>query len=120
MRDFAAATYPIYRLIPSTRVRSAWLPSGDRVELLRLRYENDPLFRRIIVPLTPKEKRWERYRLDPRASRIYALIDGYRTVADLVDIYRDEFPDDVNQIESRIYNLLRSLEAHGFVSIKEI
>ncbi|MEZ4389400.1 MAG: PqqD family protein [Candidatus Krumholzibacteriia bacterium] len=115
----AAATVPMNRLIPRSRVKVDWLPTGDRLELLIPRY-SDPLVRRVLQRLARPERLWVRYRLDPRASRIYSLIDGYRTVADLVDIYRETYPEDCAQVSGRVMGLLRSLEAQGFVTFKQI
>ncbi len=119
MPERAATAIPTYRLIPRARVDSGWLPTGDRLELYIPRYK-DPLLSAILRRVSRPERLWLRYRLDPRASRIYSLIDGYRTVADLVDIYREEFPDDATQVAARVLRLLRSFEDHGFVAIKTI
>lgn len=109
----------MYRLIPRPRARSNWLPVGDRIELLVPRYR-DPLFGPLLRRVTRPDRLWIRYRLDPRASRIYSYIDGYRTVADLADIYREEYPDDTKQVSARVLGLVRSLEAQGFLELKRI
>lgn len=115
----AASAVPMHRLIPRPRGRSNWLPAGDRIELLVPRFR-DPVFGPLLRRVSRPDRLWIRYRLDPRASRIYSHIDGYRTVADLADIYREEYPDDSRQVSARILRLVRLLEDQGFLELKRI
>jgi hypothetical protein len=118
-RKAAAFSAPPYRLIPRATVAKDWNSAGERLELLIPRYRG-PLFDRLLHNvMTPKE-RWIRYPLDPRGSRIFELIDGYRTAADIADIYRELYPDDSAQIRARVYRFLLTLERHGFVHLKRI
>jgi hypothetical protein len=119
VRPATHETTPIYRLIPRSRARSNWLPTGDRIEILVPRFR-DPVFGPLLRRVTRPDERWIRYRLDPRASRIYAQIDGYRTVADLADIYRQQHPEDAQQVTGRVWGLLQSLESQGFLEFKKI
>jgi len=102
-------------MIPTARVESNRLPTGQRIEILVPRQRQAFLHR-----LLPEARRWHRYRLDRGASRIFELIDGRRSVADLVDIHAERYPDDTLQLESRVLGLLHQLEQHGFVEIKQI
>lgn len=102
-------------MIPSARVESSWHITGSKVELLVPR-QKQALFHRLL----PESRRWDRFRLDRSASRIFELIDGFRSVADMVDIHAERYPDDCLQLESRVLNLLRQLEQHGLVEIKQI
>jgi len=107
------------RLIPTAKVEADWSIAGDRMELLIPRYKG-PLFDRLLHRLSPPEHRWFRYRLDVAASRFFGLIDGYRTVADLVDIYGERYPEDSAQLEPRLLGLLQVFEQQGFVDLKTI
>ncbi|MBD3222720.1 PqqD family peptide modification chaperone [bacterium] len=113
-----AALLP-YRVIPRTTVQSDWDRAGERLELLIPRYKG-PLFDRMLHRWTAPERRWIRVPLDRRGSRIYHLIDGYRTAADLVDIYREQYPDDADQIEGRVLRFLLTLQQHGYLDLKRI
>jgi len=107
------------RVIPRKTVQCDWDRAGERLELLIPRYKG-PLFDRMLHRWTSPEKRWIRVPLDRRGSRIYDLIDGYRSAADLVDIYREHHPDDADQIAGRVLRFLLTLEQHGYLDLKRI
>jgi hypothetical protein len=102
--------------VPRQIVEAEALGSDVRVQLLSPRYR-DPLLKRFVVPRLPDDMRWDRYPLDTRGSRIWRLVDGRRTVAELIWAYRRMYPEDHTQISERIGRFLLSLKQHGFIDV---
>jgi hypothetical protein len=103
--------------VPVPTVRAEPLGTDLRIQLLSPRYR-DPLIRRFVVPCLPPDMRWDRYPLDTRGSRIWLLIDGQRTVAELVAEYQWIYPDDTDQVTERVGRFLQTLQRHGFIDLK--
>lgn len=105
--------------IPVPTVEAEPLGTDQRIQLLSPRYR-DPLIRRFVLPRLPSDMRWDRYPLDIRGSRIWRLIDGRRTVAELVAEYQWIYPDDTTQVAERIGRFLMTLQHHGFIDWKRL
>lgn len=116
--DDTSQAYEQNRLkIPRRAVPSEPPGFDDRVHLLKSRCR-DPFVRRFVVPSVPSQRWWIRYPLDVRGSRIWQLIDDQRAVADVVEAYRQKYPQDLDQIDARIWRFLVSLQHHGFLTIE--
>lgn len=102
--------------IPRALAYSELGPSGDHIEILLPRFR-DRLVLKYFAPYMPRDKRWIRYPLDSRGSRIWCLLDGQRTVAEVIDAYADRYPGDSYQAPQRVWAYLRYLESHGFVEV---
>ncbi len=102
--------------IPRRTVEAEMVGADDRVNLLSPRYR-DPILKRFVVPRLPDDMRWDRYPLDVRGSRIWRLVDGRRTVAEIVWAYRRLYPEDRVQVGERIGRFLLMLKQHGFVEV---
>jgi len=104
--------------VPCPRVASVRSRSDSRIELLKPRYR-ETLLQRILTPYLRAEQCWDRFPLDARASRIWRLIDGRRTVGEVVDAYRGIHPEDHDQIDLRICRFLQLLRDQGFLDLVE-
>ena len=102
--------------VPRRIVEAEMVGADDRVNLLSPRYR-DPILKRFVVPRLPDAMRWDRYPLDVRGSRIWRLVDGRRTVAEVVWAYRRLYPQDDVQIGERIGRFLMTLQQHGFIAL---
>ncbi len=109
-------TATVEDLIPRAVVHSDLAPSGDHIEILFPRHK-DPLLLRFFAPYMSRSRRYERYPLDFRGSRIWCLLDGRRTVADVIDAYSDKYPGDAYQVPQRVWNYLQNLQQHGFIDM---
>jgi len=103
--------------IPVATVPSESRLGSNRVELLTPR-SADPLLRQFLTRFVPERERWHRYPLDAKGSRIWRLIDGRRTVAEVIAAYRRANPEDDAQVAGRIYSFLQLLQDHGFIHVK--
>jgi hypothetical protein len=103
--------------VPRQNARSRRRTDAGHVEILRPRYR-DPLARLLIVPRLPERERWVSYPLDLRASWIWRLADGTRSVRELIVDYREIFPDEEDQLPERICRLLATLQREGFVALE--
>jgi hypothetical protein len=103
--------------VPVPTVRAEPLGSDLRIQLLSPRYR-DPLIRRFVMPCLPPDMRWDRYPLDTRGSRIWRLIDGQRTVAELIAEYQWIYPDDTAQVTERVGRFLLTLQRHRFIDLR--
>jgi hypothetical protein len=106
-------------LVPERRAASE--PGGDpgRVVLLQPRYQGW-LLGRLLQPRLPAHKKYLRVPLEERGSFLWALVDGRRTVADLVAAFEAEFPDERAQAGERVAGYLYHLAAHGFLGFANL
>jgi len=117
LKTKASATIPFTtprKIVPRAQVASEWTFSHERLHLLIPRFKG-PLFGRLLNFVVPDHRKWKRYPLDPRGSRIWSLIDSRRSVDDLVRDYGEMYPSDADQLESRMWCFLQVLEHHGFL-----
>lgn len=105
-------------LIPRPLVHSDLSPSGDHIEILRSRHKA-PFVLRYIAPGMSRTRRWECFPLDFRGSRIWCLLDGRRTVREVVETYEHQYPGDAYQLPQRVWQFLQTLEQHGFIEVVE-
>ena len=103
-------------MVPRILMASAVMPTGDAIEVLRPRH-GDLLLRRFFSAHLPLSRRFERYPLDSRGSRIWCLIDNQRRVRDVVAEYQRFYPDDRHQVADRVRRYLKTLADHGFIEI---
>lgn len=57
-----------------------------------------------------------RIRLDERSSRVWHLLDGKRSVAEIAEALREEFGDEVEPAEERTCELIRALHIQEVVA----
>lgn len=86
--------------------------------LLRMPRYRDPVLGRLLQPRLRGDRRFIRVPLDPRGSWLWPLIDGRRTVGELVGMFRREFPEDETEIEERLCHYVAALAAHGFLAVE--
>jgi hypothetical protein len=96
--------------------------SGDeagRVVLLQPRYQGW-LMGRLVQPRLPAHKKYLKVPLEERGSFLWALVDGQRTVADLVAAFVDAFPVEKEQAGERVAGYLYNLEVNGFLEFTNL
>ncbi len=57
--------------------------------------------------------------LNPSASLIWRLCDGSRTVADIVALLQDSYPDAEDDIEQQVEATLKQFADYGAVTLKQ-
>ena len=112
------ATASVADLIPRPLADSHWSASGDHVEIVRSLYRNSSLIR-LLAPRISRFRRYERFPLDSRGSRVWCLLDGRRTVRDVVEAYERRYPHDAFQAPQRVWSYLQILENSGFIEVLE-
>ena len=104
-------------LVPRVLVPSELSPVGDTIQILRPVHGRGRGLDRWFARHVAAQRRYSRYPLDRRGSRIWCLIDNRRTVHELVGEYLRFYPDDHYQVEARICRFLESLAEYGFIEI---
>ena len=111
-----SATASVADLIPRPLADSHWSVCGDHVEIFLSRYKDSALIR-FLAPRMSRLRRYERYPLDSRGSRVWCLLDGRRTVRDVVEAYERRYPHDAFQAPQRVWSYLQILESSGFIEV---
>ena len=110
------ATASIGTLVPRPLAHSELSRAGDRIEVLCSRY-NNRFVRRLLEPGLSPSRRWKRFPLDFRGSRIWCLLDGRRTVEEVIETYEYRYPGDACQVSQRVWSYLQTLQRHGFIEV---
>ena len=116
-RKFAGVDF--MALIPAAKVQHEMDSTAQKVTLLVPRY-NDPLFGRFIQPYLSEKKKFIRLPLDQRGSWIWRQLDGQSTVAHMVRIFENEFPDDLKDVPERLSGYLYSMWENKFVEFSNL
>jgi len=103
-------------LVPRRIVQSDPGGAPSRVLLLMPRYR-DPVFGRLVQPHLRGERRFIRVPLDPRGSWLWAQVDGEMTVGELVQRFREAFPEETEQVEERLCHYVAAMVGHGFMAV---
>lgn len=88
---------------------------GDGVTLV-LEKDLGPVSSRLRALLGGSET--VRYQLDEHGRRVWGLVDGERTVAEIAAIFADEFDDDAAPL-ARVWTFLRMLAKRDAVRFRE-
>lgn len=106
-------------LIPVQDAPSAEGSGDGQVVLLQPRYQGW-LLSRLLQPRLPEDKKYLKVPLEARGSFLWRLMDGQRTVADLVAAFVAEFPDETDQAGERVAGYLYNLERNGFLKFSNL
>ncbi|RLG58581.1 MAG: PqqD family protein [Candidatus Hydrothermarchaeota archaeon] len=95
------------------------------MENLELRYERSPsmVFRKvaeefILVPIRNNAGDLDSiYTLNPVGARVWELLDGKRSVRDIVEALVEEFEVEKEEAEADVVHFLRQLEQIGAVKV---
>ena len=94
-----------------------WKEKGDRVVVVRPRPRGPMprvLFERFLYLLAA-----QRLRLDPMGSASWLLLDGERSVAQVAELLREQFGEDIEPVEERLGHLVRVFRREGLVAYPE-
>ena len=106
-------------LVPVQDAPSTEGSDDGQVVLLQERYQGW-LLSRLLQPRLPEDKKYLKVPLEARGSFLWSLMDGQRTVADLVTAFVTEFPDETNQAGERVAGYLYNLERNGFLRFSNL
>jgi hypothetical protein len=98
-------------------VQDAPAVEGDepgQIALLQPRYQ-DWLLSRLLQPRLPDHKKYLKVPLEARGAFLWPLLDGERTVGDLVNLFAQEFPGENDKVGERVAGYLYNLECNGFI-----
>jgi len=84
---------------------------------LRMPRYRDPVGRRLLQPLLKGDRRFIRVPLEGRGSWIWGQVDGERTVGDIALEFRGAFPEETEQVETRVCQYVAALVGHGFLAV---
>lgn len=101
-------------LIPVQRQAAEVDGDAGRVTVLMPRY-GDPVLGRLLQPRLPADKRFIRIPLEHRGAFLWRLIDGQRTVADLVRAYRERYPHDSEDAPNRVALFMQAMYENKFI-----
>ncbi len=101
---------------PNRLVDSEPGDEAGRVVLFLPRYR-DWLYGRLVQPLLKGDRRYIRVPLDARGSWIWGQVDGVCTVGDLARRFREEFPEDAQDVEHRMSLYVGALVDNGFIEV---
>lgn len=76
-----------------------------QVVLLQPRFQKG-LLGRYLQPRLKENKKYVRIPLEERGSFLWCQIDGERTVAQMTEAFRDEFPGEADQVPQRVATYL--------------
>lgn len=93
-----------------------WLEDADtgRVLVMMPRY-TDPLFSRLLQPRLSDDKKHIRVPLEGRGTFLWHLIDGQKSVADLVRAFETEYPGDSENVPNRVSMYLHAMYDNNFI-----
>jgi len=111
--DWAGVDY--MQLIPVPRLEAECEPETGQVLILLPRY-GDPILSRLLQPRLPANKRFIRVPLEQRGAFLWSLMDGQRSVADLAQAYGREFPEDKEDVPTRVSMYLHAMYDNKFIS----
>lgn len=104
-------------LLELTPVRIAeWEEVGERVVVLRPVPTSHGLKRLLDLFLHALSAR--RLRLDDLGSYAWRMLDGRRTVGQVVDLMRERFGDSVEPAAQRLGQLIRAMHREGLVAYR--
>lgn len=106
-------------LVPRQCAPSESADETGRIVLLQPRYQGW-LLGRLLQPRLPADKKYLKVPLERRGSFLWALVDGQRTVADLVAAFVEAFPAEKEQAGERVAGYLYNLEVHGFLEFTNL
>jgi len=101
-------------LVPAHAHRWQDDPDTGRVLVLMPRY-TDPLFSRLLQPRLSEEKKNIRVPLEDRGTFLWRLMDGQKTVADLVGAFETEYPSDSDDVPNRVALYLHAMYDNKFI-----
>ena len=101
-------------LVPVQDAPSAEGENDDQIFLLQPRYQGWPLGT-FLQPRLPKDKKFLKVPLEERGSFLWSLLDGKRTVGDLVGDFVVRFPEESDKAGERVAGYLYNLEQNGFI-----
>ncbi|MBA4378501.1 MAG: hypothetical protein C0395_07595 [Gemmatimonas sp.] len=110
----------ILELVPRTLVdaRETPIDGASLVVLLEPRFHRGPLARWLQSRLPPERAHVE-VRLEAFGSTIWRLLDGRRSLAEIMRAFVAAHPDQADQASERVWIFLQELERHGFVSLQQ-
>jgi hypothetical protein len=89
-------------------------PQTGAVKVLIPRYDSWP-FNRLIQPRLGPEKRFLRVPLEERGSFLWGLMDGRRTVGEMIPEFNSRFPDDAGDVPQRLATFFYTMQANKFI-----
>ncbi len=101
-------------LIPAQKVDHEQGSEDGQVILLIPRYSG-PVWGRLLQPFMNEEKKHIKLPLDPRGALLWGHMDGKTKVADLVDVFGDNFEDDKQDVAERLSGYLFSMWENNFI-----
>jgi hypothetical protein len=104
-------------LVPVRRIESELFDAEDRIRLLEPRFKKG-LLGRFLQSRLPRNRAHVKVELDARGSDLWRAIDGRASVADLVRLFVERYPDDTEQAAERVWRFLAVMEHHGFIELE--
>lgn len=101
------------RLVPRRRIAHETTAEGG-LSLLDPRFKGRILWW-LLQPRLHAERAHVHVALDERGRFIWLGMDGIRTVAELVVLFVERFPKDIDQAAERVWRYVAVMEHHGFV-----
>ena len=94
-------------------------PQSDRVLVLMPRY-TDPILGRLLQPRLSLAKRFIKIPLEGRGSFLWRLVDGKRAVSELVLAFEAQYPDDSDDVPTRVSLYLHAMYDNKFIKYLNI
>ncbi len=110
------AGHDVRKLIPVRRLEHEALEDDGLIRLLQPRFK-DGILGRFLQPHLPQERAHVKVELDARGSAIWRAIDGRSSVAELVRLFIERYPDDTEQAPERVWRFLAVMAHHGFIDL---
>ena len=104
-------------LVPKRSVTHVEGATPDKAVLLLPRFRGWVLGR-FLQSLLRGDKRFIRVPLDARGSWFWYQVDGERTVGAIALAFREEYPEDDEQVEVRVSKYVGAMIANGFMEIR--
>ena len=102
-------------LVPTHRLAWQEDPDSDAVLVQMPRY-GDPIFGRLLQPRLSEAKKYITVPLEARGTFLWRMMDGQRTVADLVQAFEEQHPEDDENAAKRISMYLHAMYDNKFIN----
>lgn len=102
-------------LVPRRLVEYESAPDGCIA--VRMPRYRDCLFGRILQPLLRGDRRFIRVPLEDRGSWIWQRVDGRNTVGEIAREFRASFPEETEEVETRVCQYVAAMVGHGFLAV---
>lgn len=102
-------------LIPERAEQILWETGEDGIVILRV--ENTGIFNRIAQRVFRRPK-YTSVHMDKYGSFLWPLINGEKTVAELADLQKEAFGEEVEPLYPRIVKYFQIVESYHFIRFK--